>query len=139
SQFLSARRSMAVQRYTARRGCMNSSLLQTPAFFDLHPDTGDLREEVLTGLRGVPKSLPPKLFYDQSGSELFERITGLPEYYPTRTEIEILKAYGPEIACLAGADCVLIEYGSGASRKIRILLDALDGRCRYVAIDISKH
>lgn len=117
---------------------MNTSLLQSPAFFDMHPDTGDLREEVLSGLRRSLKSLPPKLFYDQTGSELFERITSLPEYYPTRAEIAILKAYGAEIARLAGDDCILIEYGSGASRKIRILLNALGGRCRYVAIDISK-
>jgi dimethylhistidine N-methyltransferase len=117
---------------------MSSSLLQSPAFFDLHPEMGDLREEVLAGLRRAPKSLPPKLFYDQTGSQLFERITGLPEYYPTRTEIAILEACGPEIARLAGDDCLLIEYGSGASRKIRILLDALNGRCQYVAIDISK-
>jgi len=117
---------------------MSGSILQSPAFFDLHPKTGDLREEVLAGLRRAVKSLPPKLFYDQTGSELFERITGLPEYYPTRTEITILEACGPEIARLAGDDCVLIEYGSGASRKVRILLDALGGRCRYVAIDISK-
>jgi dimethylhistidine N-methyltransferase len=117
---------------------MSSSLLQSPAFFDLHPDTGDMREEVLAGLRHTAKSLPPKLFYDQIGSELFERITGLPEYYPTRTEIAILEARGPEIARLAGDDCLLIEYGSGASRKVRILLDALGGRCHYLAIDISK-
>lgn len=117
---------------------MSSSLLHSPAFFDLHPNTGDLREEVLAGLHGTQKSLPPKLFYDQTGSELFERITGLPEYYPTRTEIAVLETCGPEIADLAGDDCVVIEYGSGASRKIRVLLDALNGRCRYVAIDISK-
>ncbi len=117
---------------------MSASLLQSLTFFDLHPKSGDLREEVLTGLRRDAKFLPPKLFYDQTGSELFERITGLPEYYPTRTEIAILEACGPEIAGLAGDDCLLIEYGSGASRKIRILLDALRGRCQYVAIDISK-
>lgn len=117
---------------------MSGSLVQSPAFLDLHPEMGDLREEVLAGLRRSPKSLPPKLFYDQTGSELFERITALSEYYPTRTEIAILEACGPEIARLAGDDCGLIEYGSGASRKIRVLLDALGGRCRYVAIDISK-
>jgi dimethylhistidine N-methyltransferase len=117
---------------------MSSSLLQSLTFFDLHPELGDLRAVVLAGLRRTPKALPPKLFYDQTGSELFERITELPEYYPSRTEIAVLEARGPEIARIAGDDCVLIEYGSGASRKIRILLDALSGRCRYVAIDISK-
>lgn len=117
---------------------MSGSLLQSLEFFDLHPDTGDLREEVLAGLHRTRKTLPPKLFYDQTGSELFEKITGLPEYYPTRTEIGILEACGREVAALAGDKCVLIEYGSGASRKIRILLDALEGHCRYIAIDISK-
>lgn len=117
---------------------MKSSLTQALTFVDLHPAAGDLRDEVLAGLRGTPKTLAPKLFYDLKGSELFERITGLPEYYPTRTEISILETRASEIADLMGEDCVLIEYGSGASRKIRILLDALDGDGRYVAIDISK-
>lgn len=117
---------------------MSGALLQSPTFFDLHPGAGDLSEEVLAGLRRTPKSLPPKLFYDQTGSELFEQITALPEYYPTRAEIAILEVCAPHIARLAGDGCLLIEYGSGASRKIRILLDALRGRGRYVAIDISR-
>ncbi len=105
---------------------------------DLHPATGDLRAEVLDGLLAQPKTLPPKLFYDPQGSQLFEQITELPEYYPTRTEIGILERHAAEMAGLIGDDGVLIEYGSGASRKIRTLLDALDGAGRYVAIDISK-
>ena len=117
---------------------MNCSELQSLTFVDLHPAVGDLRDEVLAGLKETPKTLPPKLFYDLVGSELFELITGLPEYYPTRTEIAILEDRAAEIAELMGEDCVLIEYGSGASRKIRILLDALGGDDRYVAIDISK-
>ena len=117
---------------------MSSTLLRSVDFFDLHPEPGDLRAEVLAGLRRMPKSLPPKLFYDQTGSKLFEKITALPEYYPTRAEIATLEACAPEIARLAGDGCVLIEYGSGSSRKIRILLDALNGRCQYVAIDISR-
>lgn len=117
---------------------MNCSELQSLTFVDLHPAVGDLADEVRAGLEATPKTLPPKLFYDLAGSELFERITALPEYYPTRTEIAILEDRAAEIAELMGEDCVLIEYGSGASRKIRILLDALGGDDRYVAIDISK-
>jgi dimethylhistidine N-methyltransferase len=117
---------------------MNCLPTKQITFKDLHPALGDLRAEVLRGLKAPHKALPPKLFYDLKGSELFEQITGLPEYYPTRTEIGILEDRATEIAELMGEDCVLIEYGSGASRKIRILLDALGGNDRYVAIDISK-
>lgn len=117
---------------------MNCSELQSLTFVDLHPAIDDLTAEVLVGLKATPKRLPPKLFYDRAGSELFEKITRLPEYYPTRTEIAILEDRAAEIADLMGEDCVLIEYGSGASRKIRILLDALGGDDRYIAIDISK-
>lgn len=107
-------------------------------FRDHHPRAGDLFEEVLAGLRQEQKQLSPKYFYDKRGSELFEKICELDEYYPTRTEISILEKNSGEIAELLGEDCLLIEYGSGSSRKVRILLDALEGRLTYVAIDISK-
>ncbi len=108
-------------------------------FIDNHPPTGDFRADVLAGLTAQPKRLAPKYFYDKAGSELFDRITDLPEYYPTRTEIGILERNAARIAELAGESPLLIEYGSGSSRKIRILLDALRGRdVRYVAIDISR-
>jgi dimethylhistidine N-methyltransferase len=113
----------------------------TPAairFFDFEPQLDDFRAEVLRGLASVPKQIPPKFFYDKRGSELFEQITALDEYYPTRTEISILEENAAEIAGLIGEHSRLIEYGSGSSRKIRILLDALGGRHAYVAIDISK-
>ncbi len=113
------------------------SAAKTIAFLDLHPRLSDFRHDVVAGLTADPKTLPPKYFYDKRGSELFEDITRLPEYYPTRTEIGILESRAPRIAELLGDDCLLIEYGSGASRKIRILLNALRGRGRYVAIDIS--
>ena len=107
-------------------------------FFDHHPAVTDFRHEVLTGLGSKPKSLSPKFFYDKRGSELFDRICELDEYYPTRTETRILEENAGEIAALCGEDCELIEYGSGSSRKIRILLDALAGDVTYVAIDISR-
>jgi L-histidine Nalpha-methyltransferase len=83
-----------------------------------------LRTDVRAGLTGTPKSLPPKYFYDERGSELFDEITRLEEYYPTRTERAILTAHAKEIASISGAD-VLVELGSGTSEKTRLLLDAL--------------
>jgi L-histidine Nalpha-methyltransferase len=93
--------------------------------------------EVLRGLRSVPKTLPAKLFYDETGAELFERISTLPEYYLTRAELQILERRRHEIAGLAGPNATLIEYGSGAGVKVRLLLDALDSPAGYVPIDIS--
>jgi L-histidine N-alpha-methyltransferase len=97
-----------------------------------------IRDEVLRGLLGTPRTLPPKLFYDDVGARLFERICALPEYYLTRTELEILRARAANIAELAGERCALIEYGSGAGVKVRILLDALDRPEAYVPVDISR-
>ncbi|MFE2045466.1 L-histidine N(alpha)-methyltransferase [Streptomyces sp. NPDC059477] len=96
-----------------------------------------LRADVLHGLTGSPKTLPPKWFYDARGSELFEEITELPEYYPTRAEREILLARSGEIAAAAGAR-TLVELGSGSSEKTRILLDALTGLRLYVPVDVSE-
>lgn len=105
---------------------------------DLHPDLGSFREDVLRGLGADPKRLPPKYFYDDRGSLLFERITRLPEYYPTRTEIAILSSHAGELANLMGRQWELIELGSGSSRKVRILLDEASGAGAYVPIDISR-
>ncbi|MEU0083442.1 L-histidine N(alpha)-methyltransferase [Streptomyces sp. NPDC006274] len=96
-----------------------------------------LRADVLHGLTRTPKSLPPKWFYDARGSELFEEITRLPEYYPTRAEREILAARAPEIAAATGAR-TLVELGSGSSEKTRFLLDALPGLHTYVPVDVSE-
>ncbi|MFI8306572.1 L-histidine N(alpha)-methyltransferase [Streptomyces sp. NPDC085927] len=96
-----------------------------------------LRADVLQGLTGSPRTLPPKWFYDARGSELFEEITGLPEYYPTRAEREILLARSGEIAEASGAR-TLIELGSGSSEKTRHLLDALTGLHTYVPVDVSE-
>ncbi|NEX20336.1 L-histidine N(alpha)-methyltransferase [Thiorhodococcus mannitoliphagus] len=107
------------------------------SFYDDHPTIADLREEVLLGLGRSPKRLSPKLFYDQRGSKLFDAITELPEYYPTRTEIGILDVYGEEMADRLGRENVLIELGSGSSLKIQTLLTALRPAV-YVPVDISK-
>jgi dimethylhistidine N-methyltransferase len=93
--------------------------------------------DVLAGLRQPQKSLPSRYFYDALGSELFERITHLPEYYPTGAEIALLEAHAQEIAGLAGPGRLLIEFGSGSSRKTDILLRALPDLASYVPIDIS--
>lgn len=100
----------------------------------------ELLEDALIGLSAPQKWLPSKYFYDEHGSALFDAITELEEYYPTRTELSILQRHAPAMARRLGPDCALIEYGSGSSRKIRLLLDALDGLegvATYVPIDIS--
>ncbi|MFJ5044259.1 L-histidine N(alpha)-methyltransferase [Streptomyces sp. NPDC088719] len=96
-----------------------------------------LRADVLSGLTRHPKTLPPKWFYDARGSELFEEITRLPEYYPTRAEREILQARAEEIAAASGARTV-IELGSGSSEKTRHLLDVLPELHSYVPVDVSE-
>ena len=98
-----------------------------------------LRRDVLHGLRQRPKSLPPKWFYDEVGSDLFDQITRLPEYYPTRTEAAILRARAAAIAETTRAD-TLVELGSGTSEKTRMLLDALHGRDalrRFIPFDVD--
>lgn len=94
--------------------------------------------DVLTGLSQAQKSLPCQYFYDAAGSALFEKITQLPEYYPTRTETAILEAHAGEIANALGENVLLVEYGAGASTKTRILLDALKAPAGYVPIDVSE-
>ncbi|KAB2383528.1 L-histidine N(alpha)-methyltransferase [Actinomadura montaniterrae] len=96
-----------------------------------------LRQDVREGLAGTPKTLPPKWFYDERGSALFEEITKLEEYYPTRREREILTARAPEIAAITGAR-TLLELGAGSGEKTRLLLGALAGTLRaYVPVDVS--
>ena len=99
-----------------------------------------LRQDVLSGLGTQPKSLPPKWFYDARGSELFEEITRLPEYYPTRAEREILQTRAGELARRTGARA-LVELGSGSSEKTRLLLDALRAHGtlgEFVPLDVSE-
>jgi len=106
-------------------------------FYDFNVQAHDQKQEILAGLKLSPKTISAKYFYDQKGSTLFEAITCLPEYYPTRTEINLLRQYHEQILNWAGQQCVLIEYGSGASTKIKLLLDALKPKA-YVPMDISK-
>lgn len=111
---------------------------KTVQLVDTHPDTMGWYSDVLTGLQKPHKTLPAKLFYDERGSQLFDAITALPEYYPTRTEQAILDARIGEIAALLGDDVLLVEYGSGSSRKTRTLLDHIPHLAGYVPIDISR-
>jgi L-histidine Nalpha-methyltransferase len=111
---------------------------------DVHVDPHDyeraLAADVRAGLTATPKELPPKYFYDDRGSELFDAITRLPEYYPTRAERAILERIAPEIAARTNAD-TLIELGSGTSEKTRLLLGALDAHGsleRFVPFDVSE-
>ncbi|MFB6612911.1 L-histidine N(alpha)-methyltransferase [Streptomyces sp. NPDC085524] len=104
---------------------------------DEHAAETALRTDVLSGLTGTPKVLPPKWFYDARGSELFEEITRLPEYYPTRAEREILLERAREIAAETGAR-TLVELGSGSSEKTRHLIEALPALDTYVPVDVSE-
>lgn len=96
------------------------------------------RRAVLRGLGSSPRAIPAKFLYDARGSALFDAICELPEYYPTRTELAILRHHAPDIARLAGPGCALVEYGSGSSLKTRLLLDSMFDLDAYVPIDISR-
>jgi len=106
-------------------------------FHDFDPTQDDFRAAVLEGLSRKQKVLSSKFFYDRRGSELFDEITGLDEYYPTRTEIGILERFGEEIAAAVGANPTVVEFGAGSVRKIRLLLDAVHAPV-FVPIDISR-
>ena len=108
------------------------------SFIDHHPPLEDFRGAVVHGLSLPQKALPSKFFYDEAGSALFDEICQLEEYYPTRTEIGILRAQADEIAALAGPRRQLVEFGSGSSVKSRILLETLDDLAAYLPIDISR-
>ncbi|HET7651329.1 MAG TPA: L-histidine N(alpha)-methyltransferase [Gammaproteobacteria bacterium] len=105
---------------------------------DYHPQADDVRDEILAGLRAPHKTLPSKYFYDARGSELFDRICELPEYYPTRTELGIMETHLPEMADALGPRLLLMEPGSGSSLKTRLLLEALHKPVAYVPVDISR-
>jgi dimethylhistidine N-methyltransferase len=112
---------------TARRAGSTAPTAATDAF----------AADAVAGLTAKPKHLPPKYFYDLAGSALFERITQLPEYYPTRSEIGILADNAPAIASLFPSGCALIDFGGGSSRKARILLAVAASVEAYVPVDIS--
>ena len=92
---------------------------------------------ITDGLSRTPKEIACKYFYDAEGSALFDAICALPEYYQTRTEVALLRRHAGEIAALIGAEAEILEFGAGALRKVRILLDALDCPRGYTPIDIS--
>jgi dimethylhistidine N-methyltransferase len=94
-------------------------------------------QDLVSALAARPRSISPKYFYDVRGSQLFDRICELPEYYPTRTEQAILERHARDIAAHIGAAAEIVEFGAGSLRKIRLLLDALDAPARYLPIDIS--
>jgi dimethylhistidine N-methyltransferase len=101
------------------------------------PHDPEFDRDVQAGLGARVKTLPAKYFYDQRGSELFEQICRLPEYYPTRTEWKILREQGAAIAGIIGPDVEVVEFGAGAAEKIRLLLNALPRPAGYLPIDIS--
>ncbi len=108
----------------------------TYEYFDLKPALTDMRSAVLAGMRAQQKHVSPMYFYDADGSDLFEQITELPEYYLTRTEIALFDQYSDAIAQRIGSNVCLVEYGSGSSRKIRKLLETARPAA-YVPVDIS--
>jgi len=124
---------LATRKDSSERENSNSGKV---VYQNMHPEIKDSHAEILKGLKSKPKTINPKYFYDTHGSELFEQITNLEEYYPTRTERMILSDNAQEIADLCGQDCVLIEPGSGSSEKVRLILDALKPSA-YVPMDIA--
>jgi dimethylhistidine N-methyltransferase len=105
---------------------------------DVPPATSDLLSDVIAGLSAAPRTLPCKYFYDERGAALFQQICELPEYYVTRTEIDILSRHGGEIASQIGPSVELIGLGTGAGTKTRILIEALDKPAVYIPVDISE-
>ncbi len=108
------------------------------ALLDLEPASSDFLEQAVAGLSSSPRTLPSKFFYDERGSDLFLQIAELPEYYVTRTETEILRQYGTEMADSIGENAELVGFGTGAGVKTRMLLDHLRNPIAYVPVDISK-
>lgn len=105
---------------------------------DLEPAASDFLAEALAGLESSPRTLPCKFFYDERGSELFQEICALPEYYITRIETELLREHVGEIAESIGANAELVGFGTGAGIKTRLLLECLSDPVAYVPVDISK-
>jgi dimethylhistidine N-methyltransferase len=101
-------------------------------------ELADELDEIIDGLSQSEKMISPKFFYDERGSQLFDEITRLPEYYPTETELGIMRTHVDEIASLVGKHASLIEFGSGSSLKTRILLEQMDDLAAYVPVDISE-
>ncbi|MEO8558283.1 MAG: L-histidine N(alpha)-methyltransferase [Rhodospirillales bacterium] len=127
-----------VHRSNAADALRSDTTDRRVAFIDLDPAIEGLREAALAGLSLPQKAIPPKFIYDAQGAALFERICTLPEYYPTRSEIEILRRHARDIADRMGPHAQLVEYGAGAAEKVRALLSAMERPERYVAIDVAR-
>ncbi|MGC1304326.1 MAG: L-histidine N(alpha)-methyltransferase [Caulobacteraceae bacterium] len=106
--------------------------------YDFAPIQESFADALLKGLSQPDRSIPARFLYDEAGSHLFDRICELPEYYPTRTELSILRDRATEIAAVIGKCAALVEFGAGSSQKARLVLDALDQPVAYVPIDISR-
>lgn len=116
---------------------MNTGLAALAMANDSAPELSDDRRTILRGLVAPQKHLSPKYFYDQRGSELFDEICALPEYYPTRTELALMDRHLPEVAELVGPGAAVIEFGAGSNVKVRKLLDHLIEPTAYVPVEIS--
>jgi L-histidine Nalpha-methyltransferase len=112
-------------------------IAQTARRYEAAVADGSFLRDVIAGLTSRPKRLSPKYFYDETGARLFEAITALPEYYPTRCELAILREHAADIARFFPPGAALIEFGSGSSRKVRIVLEAAPAIKAYVPVDIS--
>lgn len=130
----------STKRYQSNNFYREETRLEIKRLIDFNKSLNNVnREDVIQGLTQIPKTLPPKYFYNDRGSELFEQICELPEYYPTRTETNILHQCSSEIALITGA-CELVELGSGSSTKTRLLLNAyqaVSSFIYYLPIDVS--
>ncbi len=120
----------------ARRAALEDMPLALPGILPVS-ERRSFVQDVIRGLSSTPKVLPCKYFYDARGSQLFDRITELDEYYPTRTEIALMRAHAEQMASAIGPGALVVELGSGSSVKTRLLLDALERPAGYVPVDIS--
>lgn len=116
---------------------MSTGLADLATANDSAPELAEDRRVILRGLAAPQKRLSPKYFYDQRGSELFDEICALPEYYPTRTELKLMDRHLPEVAELVGPGAAVIEFGAGSNVKVRKLLDHLIEPTAYVPVEIS--
>src|SRR5262249_50910603 len=137
-QLLPAGGPLAVHWHSPGTGLMKTPKAEPLVLRDYAPERDRFLADVLAGLGRPHKELPCKYFYDERGSQLFEQICGLKEYYLTRTELGIMRRHAAEMAARLGDNCLLIEFGSGSSRKTRLLLDQLRDPAAYVPIDISR-
>src|SRR5262249_49929047 len=108
------------------------------ALLDLEPARSDFLAQAIDGLSGSPRTLPSKFFYDERGSDLFQKICELPAYYVTRAETEIFRRYPPEMATSIGENAEIVGFGTGAGVKTRMLLEQLENPIAYVPVDISR-